>query len=198
MTRGALLSIAVLAGALLVAPRTASADDEGERVDVHRTTRVAKPYGFRIDGGHASRRLFDLGLGGADVGLALGGQPKRHFAWWVTPRFFYGGTDNGLRVITGRLGAELEAVYDPVRFGFGGAFMYATLSRASSQRPAIPGIGGELRAFVQVDLVRDDDYAMFVRGSFDVSDASGGVQWGPTIALGFELGISGKRSEAFK
>ena len=48
---------------------------------------------------------------------------------------------------------------------------------------------------MRFDVVRADTYALFLRaaldGGYDVYDSS--VFWGPSIGLGFELDVAGKR-----
>ncbi|MDB4945517.1 MAG: hypothetical protein JWP97_5051 [Labilithrix sp.] len=152
------------------------------------------PWALRLDGAYAMRRLFDLGVTGGDFGIAFGAQPSRHFAAWWATRLQLGGTDSGLSVWSLRSGAEVEAVYDPVRFGLGLGLMVIDVGRA--ERPDdVRAWGLEGRAFVRFDAYRTDGFAIFLRAAIDggVETSSGSAFWGPGIGAGVELGLSGSR-----
>ena len=157
-----------------------------------RQPREPTPLGFRFDGAYTPRQLFALTVPSADLGIAFGGRPSRNFAWWIAPRYSTGATDNGLRVWSGRIGGEIEIVLDPVRIGFGGSVLAMGIERAASDAD-IRAYGVEGRLILQVDIVRNDDYALFLRGSLDGATASGAAFWGPGIGLGVELDVRGKR-----
>lgn len=163
-----------------------------------RPVRIPKPLALRFDGGYAPRRLFSLGVTGADLGLALGVQTTHHSAWWATSRLSLGSTENGLSVWSSRFGAEVEGVFDPVRFGIGASLFVMGVGRAERDQTLL-SYGVEGRAFARVDVTRNDDYALFVRGGIDAgAEARGGsVFWGPCLGVGVELGVRGKRPEAW-
>jgi hypothetical protein len=153
-----------------------------------------RPLALRLDGGYAVRRLFSLGVTGADLGFALGVQPTKHMAVWGTGRVELGSTDNGLKVWSTRIGPEIEAVFDPLRIGVGVSLLVMGVGRAQEDETLL-SYGGEARFFARLDCVRNDDYALFVRAGLDagVEVSAGSAFWGPTIGVGFELGVRGKR-----
>ena len=157
-----------------------------------------KPMALRFDGGYAPRRLFSLGVTGADLGVALGAQTSHHVAWWGTSRLSLGSTENGLSVWSTRWGAEVEGVFDPLRFGIGMSMLLLGVGRAERDQTLL-SIGAEGRAFARVDCLRNDDFALFLRAGIDAGiEASGGsFFWGPAIGAGFELGVSGKKPAAW-
>lgn len=161
-------------------------------------TRPPKPLALRFDGAYATRRLFALDVKGADMGLALGAQTSHHAAWWVASRLTLGSTENGLSVWSGRLGPEVEAVIDPVRLGIGASLLMIGVTRAVREETLL-SFGIEARAFGRVDVVRNDDYALFLRAGIDAGAEAAGKStfWGPAIGLGVELGVRGKRPEAW-
>lgn len=179
------------------APSAPSGADEWWRAKP-RPLRPPKPLALRLDGGYAPRRLFGLGVSGADLGLGLGVQTTHRTAWWATSRVSIGSTENGLSVWSARFGAEVEAVFDPVRLGFGAGLIFLGVDRAERDQTLI-SYGFEARGFGRVDVTRNDDYALFLRAGIDAgAEARGGsVFWGPTFGVGVELGVRGKRPEAW-
>jgi hypothetical protein len=172
--------------------------DEWWRAKTARPTRPPKPMALRFDGAYAPRRLFALGVTGTDLGLGLGVQTTQHSAWWATSRLSLGSTDDGLSVWSSRTGAEVEAVFDPIRFGIGASLLFIGVGRAARDQTLI-SYGLEVRAFGRVDIVRDDDYALFLRAGIDAGAEARGEStfWGPALGLGIELGVRGKRPEAW-
>lgn len=152
------------------------------------------PMALRFDGGFAPRRLFAIGVTGADMGFGLGVQETRHLALWWATRVSIGSTENGLGVWSGRTGAEIEAVFDPLRFGVGASAILIGVDRASRPQ-TLHAYGFEARAFVRFDCFRSDDFALFLRGAIDggVEASSGSAFWGPGIGAGVELGVRGKK-----
>lgn len=157
-----------------------------------------KPLALRFDGAYAPRRLFGLGVTGADLGLGLGVQTSQHTAWWAASRVSLGSTENGLSVWSGRAGAELEAVFDPIRFGVGASLLFMGVDRAV-RNETLMSYGVEVRAFARLDCVRNDDYALFLRAGVDAGAEVRGQStfWGPAVGLGVELGVRGKRPDAW-
>lgn len=159
-----------------------------------RPPRAHKPAAIRFDGAYAPRRLFSLGVTGADLGLAIGVQTTQHGAWWGTSRVSYGSTENGLTVWSTRFGAEYEVVFDPIRIGIGASVFAIGVDRAARDQTLL-SFGVEGRTFARVDCMRSESFAMFLRAGLDAATeaSSGSVFWGPAIGLGFELGLAGKR-----
>jgi len=185
-----------------VAPASAARADADEwwraKPPPLKPRRPPKPLALRFDGAYAPRRLFKLGVTGADLGLALGVQTAQHTAWWATSRLSLGSTENGLSVWSSRTGAEVEAVLDPIRIGIGASFFFMGVDRAARDQ-TLMSYGVEVRAFGRVDIVRDDDYALFLRAGIDAGAEARGESmfWGPALGLGVELGVRGKRPEAW-
>jgi hypothetical protein len=180
------------------APAAPAADEWWRAKPTIVPTRPPKPLALRFDAGYAPRRLFALGVSGADLGLALGVQTSHHTAWWAASRVSVGSTENGLSVWSGRMGSEVEAVIDPVRIGVGASLMMMGVHRAARDQTLL-SFGVEARAFGRVDCVRNDDYALFLRAGIDAGAEAAGnsVFWGPAFGVGVELGVRGKRPEAW-
>ena len=180
-------------------PRAADADEWWRAKPPQRRPRPPpKPLALRLDGAYAPRRLFTLGVSGADLGLALGVQTSQHTAWWAASRLSLGSTENGLSVWSGRAGAEVEAVFDPIRFGVGASLLFMGVDRAA-RNETLMSYGVEVRAFGRIDFVRNDDYALFLRAGIDAGAEARGEStfWGPALGVGVELGVRGKRPEAW-
>ena len=122
------------------------------------------PASIRFDGGYAPRKLFDIATAGADVGFAAGAQPLAHAAFWGTTRAFIGGTESGLRVWDVRVSGEAEYVQDRLRLGVGGGVFVLGVGRAARDETIVTW-GPEGRVIGRFDVVRADDYALFVRGA---------------------------------
>lgn len=155
-----------------------------------------KPMALRFDGAYAPRRLFALGVTGADLGFGLGVQTERNVAWWWATRVSIGTTENGLHVWSGRSGAEVEAVFDPIRFGVGASLLMMGVDRAARNQTLL-SYGVEGRAFARFDCWRTDDFALFLRAAIDggIEAKSGSAFWGPGIGAGMELGVRGKKRD---
>ncbi|HEY8074595.1 MAG TPA: hypothetical protein VIF62_10800 [Labilithrix sp.] len=146
------------------------------------------PVGLRLDGGYATRRLFDLGVSGADLGLAVGPQPNEHLAAWAAPRLFLGSTDNGLSVWSLRVDGELEYVVDRLRLGGGvGAFVIGVHRAARDE--TLLSYGPEARITARFDIVKNEDLAFFLRGALDCGGdlLAGSLFWGPSIGAGMQF-----------
>lgn len=179
------------------APAAAPPEDDWVRATpVVRPGPAPKPMALRFDGAYAPRRLFALGVTGADLGFGLGVQTDRHTAWWWATRVSLGSTENGLHVWSGRSGAELEVVLDPLRFGIGASLLLMGVDRAVRDQTLL-SYGVEGRAFVRFDCWRTDDFALFLRAAIDggVEAKSGSAFWGPGIGAGMELGVRGKKPD---
>ncbi|MBS2012028.1 MAG: hypothetical protein JST00_04025 [Deltaproteobacteria bacterium] len=153
--------------------------------------RPPSPLGFRIDGGYRVQRFAALDAPGYDLGAAFGGRPTKNFAWWITPRFSRGQTDNGLGVGTWRIGGEIEAVIDPVRLGFGVALLHMSIDRATRPGDTIGAFGVEPRAFVQLDLAEWETGSLFLRGTAGGELTAKLSAFCPAITLGVELDVRG-------
>ena len=154
----------------------------------------ASIVGARLDGAYALRKLYDISIKGADIGGAIGAQPLEHGAFWGTVRVMIGSTESGLSFWDVHVGAEGEGVIDRFRFGGGiGGYMLG-ISRVTANQ-TIRTWGPEIRAFVRVDVVQSDGFALFVRGAvqagFEFYDSA--TIWGPSIGAGVDFDLKGKR-----
>ncbi len=153
------------------------------------------PVSVRLDGAYAPRKLFTIPVTGADVGLGIGAQPSEHAAFWGSTRVLVAGTENGLKVWDVRVLGEGEYVaFDRLRLGAGlGVFVLGVGRAARSE--TILSWGPVAQAMARVDVVREDDFGIFLRaalsGGYDVYDSS--AFWGPSLGAGFELDVAGKR-----
>jgi len=136
------------------------------------------PIGIRADGGYSLRTLEKLPLTGADLGLAIGAQPNRHFAVWGETRLFIGSTENGLGVKGFRLNCDLDIVIDRFRITFDPGIFIVGINRATRDQ-TIVGWGPKLGVAARFDFVQTDAFALFARA---------GVEGGPTFSDGSLFG----------
>jgi hypothetical protein len=157
--------------------------------------RPKAPVSVRVDGGWAPRKLFTIPVTGADFGFGTVAQPVEHAAFGGSLRGFVGHTENGLRVWDVRALGEAEVIaLERLHLGAGvGVFILGVARAARDETIRSWGPEGQLTA--RFDVVRDDNYAIFVRGAlsggYDVYDSS--AFWGPSIGAGFELDVAGTR-----
>lgn len=167
-----------------------------DRPVVPRPPKPSPPVSLRFDGGYAPRKLFTIPVTGADFGFGVAAQPSEHAAFGGSLRGFVGGTENGLRVWDIRGLAEAEAIaFERLHLGGGLGVFLVGVERAARDE-TIRSWGPQLQATARLDVVRADDYALFVRGAvsggYDLYDSS--LFWGPSIGAGFELDVAGKRN----
>lgn len=158
-------------------------------------TKWAMPIGLRADGGYTLRSLMEIPVKGADMGLAIGAQPSRHFAIWGVTRLMFGSTENGLSVSTWRLGADFDLVVDRVRFSPGVNFFLVGVTRAVRD-DTIYSWGPAAHVGARVDVIRDDSFAIFGRADIDVGFEvhNNSAYWGPTFGAGVDFDLAGDRS----
>jgi len=77
------------------------------------------PIAIRADGGYSFRRVVDLPLTGADMGVVIGFQPLSYAVIWAATRLMLGSTEAGLAVYTWRLGGDVDFIFDRLRFSPG-------------------------------------------------------------------------------
>ena len=146
------------------------------------------PFQMKITGGAMYHRIFTLPFYGADVGLAFGGQPSEHGAFFATLNVFRGRTEYGLTTTMLRAGAAGEGVFDRFRAGAGVEVLYLGFKRvgrgSNIDTPAL-GVYGML----SLDVVKIDGSAIFAGARLDL-DATwqGNLAWGPGAFLGFRYG----------
>lgn len=160
-----------------------------------RPPKPAPPVSLRFDGAYAPRKLFSIPVTGADFGFGVAAQPIEHGAFGGSLRGFVGSTENGLRVWDFRGIAEAEAIaIERLHLGGGVGFFVLGVARAARDE-TIRSWGPQLQAHARIDIVRADDYALFVRGAlsggFDLYDSS--MFWGPSIGAGFDIDVAGSR-----
>jgi hypothetical protein len=150
--------------------------------------------GLRFDGGWSARRLLDIPVTGADMGIGFGAQFSPRFAVWNAARVLVGSTEHGLRVWDARLGPEAELVLDRFRLGAGLGVMLLGVSRAARSETLVSW-GPEARATARFDFVRTESFALFARAAFDAAYEvyDGSLFWGPTFGAGGDFDIAGKR-----
>jgi hypothetical protein len=146
------------------------------------------PFQMKLTGGAMYHRIFTLPFYGADVGLALGGQPSEHGAFYGTLNVFRGRTEYGLTTTMVRGGAAGEGVFDRFRAGGGIEVLYLGFKRvgrgSNIDAPAL-GLYGSL----SLDLVKIDGSAIFLGARFDADMTwQGSFAWGPGAFLGFRYG----------
>lgn len=201
--------LALAAATIASSPREARADEDApstaevwtsdappEQAAPPPTSRWRTPVGLRLDGAYSHRRLLELPVTGADMGLALGAQPSRGFAVWWAGRFFLGSTENGLDVYTARLGVDFDFVVDHLRFGIGPNLFLVGVSRAARD-DTISSWGPAAHGGLRLDFVRTKGYAMFVRADADAGwDVYGdSIYWGGALGAGVDFDLSGSRAE---
>jgi len=156
----------------------------------------ATPVGLRIDGGYSFRKLVQLPLKGADIGVALGAQPTPWAAYWGVTRLFLGSTENGLSVYTWRLGADFDLIpFDRLRIMPGINFFLVGVERAVRD-DTITAWGPAAHLGLRVDIVQTDGFALFGRADIDAGYEfyNSTVYWGPTLGAGVDFDLHGDRS----
>jgi hypothetical protein len=154
--------------------------------ELHRSELVAK-HGFfvSVDGGYAYQSLYGIGMTGAEIDVALGGDVGRFAAGAVIEVIPAGWTEYGLRTTTVSAGALFEGHVNRLRLGGGpriGAFTVQRVTRDAS----ILGIGEGLYTRASIDVVHFGDeadatlYAVLKAGV----DWIGGPLFGVTAGLG--------------
>lgn len=200
-------AIALVSVALASSPREARAGEDAPSSEAVRPSepepaapplpsRRRTPIGLRLDGGYSYRELLELPITGADIGLALGSQPSRHFGVWGTTRLFLGSTENGLDVYTARLGADFDIVLDRVRIDLGPNLFLVGIARAARDE-TILSWGPAAHAGLRLDFVRAEAFAMFVRADADAGWElyDGSLYWGATFGGGVDFDLAGSRAE---
>ncbi|MBX3227665.1 MAG: hypothetical protein KIT84_15020 [Labilithrix sp.] len=136
------------------------------------------PVGVRADGGYGLRALEKLPVSGADLGLAVGAQPGRHFAFWGEFRLFLGSTENGLGVKSGRFNFDLDIVIDRLRITLDPGIFVVGVDRATKNQ-TIVSWGPKLGAAARLDVLQSESFALFARAA---------IEGGPTFADGSLFG----------
>lgn len=157
-------------------------------------TAPARATLVRFDAGYGRRRVFHVGMGGADIGAALGFEASPHFAVWLTPRVFIGGTDNGLFTYAARLGVDFEIVFERFRFAPSLSVLQIGIERAVRDH-TLTDLGVGIGAAVRYDVLRSSGTNVFVRGAIDAGGLyeDGALYWGPTIGAGVDFELIGPR-----
>ncbi len=150
--------------------------------------RAYDPFQLKVTGGAMYHRIFTLPFYGADVGLAIGGQPGEHGAFYGTLNVFRGRTEYGLTTTMVRAGAAGEGVFDRFRAGAGIEVLYLGFKRvgrgSNIDTPAV-GVYGML----SLDVVKVDGSAVFAGARLDLDVTwQGSLAWGPGAFLGFRYG----------
>ncbi|MBS2019741.1 MAG: hypothetical protein JST00_43160 [Deltaproteobacteria bacterium] len=189
---GSILGSCFVAAVTLASPCLARADGiarapatDGAQTDPAESAEpqpARSSFALRVDSGFGSR-LGNRGMvPGLDLGLALGGQSSEHFAWWVAPRFFGQLWARDMTTYVVSAAVELEGVWGPLRLGGGLGPGFAAVGGGDTMVGMPSPVG---RAYAHVDVVRSPGFGMFFRASFEGAIGT----FGPTIALGFDLGL---------
>lgn len=184
-----LLAPFILAG-MSALTRSATAQIEPQKP----TTTVV---GLRFDAGYTKRKVLDLPITGADMGVAFGGQPSRAFAIWGATRLMLGSTENGLSVYTWRLGPDFDVVLDRFRIGLGANIFVIGIHRAI-RSDTITCWGPALHGGLRMDAFRSTGFALFLRldGDAGLAGDSSTTYYGATFGAGIDLDVHGARPPA--
>jgi hypothetical protein len=182
-----------------VQPVQPSAEGRGEQAPRDATpqkTKSSTSMSLRLDGGYSIHQLFGLGIHGADVGVGFGAHPSESFGIWIAPRFTIGSTPNGLTVWDGSLGAEFEGVVDRFHVGAGPNLFVIGVHRAV-EADTIHSFGLGVLLNVRFDVVKDDDFALFLRlaGDADYAFAGGAGFYGATLGAGVSFDFGSSKSK---
>jgi hypothetical protein len=154
------------------------------------------PISLRTDGGYGIRSLEKLPVTGADVGLAIGAQPAKHFAVYGALRGFFGSTEGGLAVKALRVSVDMDIVIDRFRIGFDPGMFWVGVDRVTKDQ-TIVGWGPKLGVSLRLDLFRSDPFAFFFRAAADAGAtfADGSMFGGVLLGGGIDFDIKpGDRS----
>jgi hypothetical protein len=174
-----LATVAALAAAALLAPRTSRANEEplAPPVDAQPTAGSAAPtepdarvsdFHVLVSSGASYRSIFALPVESWNLGLGAGFDISRHVAFYLRGTYERGRTPAGLDTQYIQLGASLEGVFGPLRPGVGvdlpSYFGVRRISDGTWDGQA--GVG--LFALLGLDLVRFDGHALFAAVRLDV------------------------------
>ncbi|APR77321.1 Hypothetical protein A7982_02668 [Minicystis rosea] len=144
-------------------------------------------FSFKAFAGPAYRRVYDIPISAADVGLSFGSQRGIYGEIGA----LLGRTDQGLFTWQIRPQATFEWPLGRVRLGFGAGFTMIGIQRATRDSYLV-GFGVGATGFASVDLVRSArGNALFLAGKMALDVLPGGstdstaVLWGPSALLGF-------------
>ncbi|MFP6683485.1 MAG: hypothetical protein VB934_02180 [Polyangiaceae bacterium] len=157
MTRS-LLVLTVSALTLLASERADAYDPSG--APPPRWFEGERGFSMKVSAGPSYRRIYRVDAGGAQIGVAFGGQTGSG-GWYGAVRAELGQTDRGLSIRHLGLGPTWEAPIGPWRFGFGAHSGIISIQRASSGAWLTDvTLGGHL--FSTVDVYRTSSYAATV------------------------------------
>lgn len=147
-----------------------------------------RPRGFSFKGyaGGAYRRIYDVNVGAAELGLAFGAQR----GIYGDINMIAGKTEHGLTFLSWRSMVTGEARLGIVRLGGGAGFSVIGVKRITTGS-LILGAGLALSLFGSVDLVQRGGHALYLglRMNFDWLPQSGGdpdgALFGPSLLVGY-------------
>jgi hypothetical protein len=154
------------------------------------------PVSLRVDGGYGIRSLEKLPVTGADIGVAIGAQPSKHFAVYGAARGFFGSTEGGLDVKALRMTVDMDVVIDRIRIGFDPGLFWVGVSRVTKDQ-TIVGWGPKIGIALRVDVFQQEPFAVFLRAAADAGAtfSDGSMFGGFFIGAGLDFDIkAGNRS----
>ena len=152
---------------------------------------VERQDGFTMKmwAGPAYRRLFDVSIVGADLGIFFGGE-HRGSVWSGGIGSMIARTDQGLATYQIRPGASWEVHLDRVRHGLGVDFSWLGITRATTG-DLMTGLSAGGQLFGSVDLVQSGRHALYLgarlSGEWFTTHGGGDApfMWGPSASLGW-------------
>lgn len=159
-----------------------------------RTGSPPSSWALRFDGGFGVRRAVGIPIYGGDVGASIGAQPNARVAIWLGPRLFLGNTENGLLVKDGRFTVDVDIIVDRLRFTPGLHLFVLGISRAVRD-DVVDTWGGGLNGALRADVVQTGSLALFARAAIaaGIETAAGTLYWGPTLGIGVDFDVAGRR-----
>jgi hypothetical protein len=174
-----------------VEPQAASTTDSAEaRAEATRRDEQAhraRHTSFRAEPGFQYAQLHGVSITGARLRLGVGGE-NAFGGHYASGSVLFGGTEGDLRTWDVRFGWTGDLTrFRIVRVGLDADLVYLSIRRASiDDRLWALGLG--MAGHASFDLYAFDprgDHALTANLRFDATLFSGGLLWGPSVALGF-------------
>jgi hypothetical protein len=158
----------------------AHADEvEDARREVSEVARSESPVRARFDAGYSQRSLLTVPVRGAEAGAAIGRTLGPWMAVWIAGRFSAGATTNGLNVLMGSLGVDLDLVLGRFRLECGPRLYVDGVERVS--RSWVSGWSGGGHVGLRGDVVRTPRAWFFLAVDGVLSELGGGGTFGAGV-----------------